>query len=143
MLRGRLSIVEWRVPRARATVKFVGAGLFLLAGGLLSLGDRLAIWLALAAAAALVISAVRDVVAPVRIAADHDGVTVVVGFNGRRRLPWSQVERVRVDARQRLGVTSELVEIDAGDNLYLYSERELGTPVHEVVEALTRLHHPG
>ena len=131
--------MQWRVPRSRVVLEFIGAGVFLVAGPLLALGDRLALWLALAAALGLAISAVRDLVVPVRIAADHDGVTVVVGFSGRRRLPWSQVERVRVDARRRLGVTTELVEIDAGESIYLYGERELGAPAHDVVEALTQL----
>ena len=67
-------------------------------------GDGLAGW------------ALRDLIAPVRLAADADGVTVVTGFARRRRhLPWAQIERVRVDRRDRLGLRSEMLEIDAGD----------------------------
>ncbi|GAB1688521.1 PH domain-containing protein [Krasilnikovia sp. M28-CT-15] len=80
--------------------------------------------------------ALSDLIAPVRLAADPDGITVVTGFARRRRLEWAAIERVRVDRRQRLGLRSELLEVDAGEALYLFSEHQLGAPPDEVAQAL-------
>jgi hypothetical protein len=88
--------------------------------------------------------AARDLVAPVRLAADRDGITVVAGFARRRRLPWAQIERVRLDRRDRLGITSEMLEVDADDALFLFSMHDLGAEPHEVLPVLERLragHH--
>jgi len=91
--------------------------------------------------AALVLGgyAVRDWLAPVRLAADAEGVTVVTGFAGRRRLAWDEIERVRVDERRRLGTRSELLEIDAGESLYLFSPYDLGTSCWEAARTLAPL----
>ena len=85
----------------------------------------------------------RDLLAPRRLRADATGVTLVAGFLGQRRLAWAQIERVRVDQRRRLGLRSELLEIDAGDNLYLLSGYDLGVPVGDAVRALAALAPPG
>jgi hypothetical protein len=88
--------------------------------------------------------AARDLVAPVRLAADRDGITVVAGFARRRRLPWAQIEHVRLDRRDRLGITSEMLEVDADDALFLFSMHDLGAEPHEVLPVLERLragHH--
>jgi Bacterial PH domain len=83
--------------------------------------------------------ALRDLVAPVRLAADPDGVTVVVGFAGCRRLAWPEIERVRLDRRDRLGLRSELLEVDAGDYLYLFGRYDLGAEPEEVLASLQAL----
>jgi hypothetical protein len=83
--------------------------------------------------------ALRDVVAPVRLAADAEGVTVMAGYARRRRIPWSAIERVRLDRRDRLGITSELLEIDADDALFLFSMHDLGADPHEVLPVLEEL----
>jgi hypothetical protein len=90
-------------------------------------------------AAGLAGFALRDVIAPVRLAADGHGVTVVTGFAARRQIPWSKVERVRVDTRKRLGRRAELLEIDADDVLHLFSAAELSAPCDEVAAALSTL----
>jgi hypothetical protein len=95
--------------------------------------------LAAVAAVGLAGWALRDVLVPVRLAADPGGVTVVVGLAGRRRLAWSQIERVRVDRRERLGLRSELLELDAGDTLHLFSVHQLGAEPDEVAAALSAL----
>ncbi len=95
--------------------------------------------MAVAVAAGLAIWALRDVVAPVRLAADHEGITVVTGFAGRRRLVWAQIERVRLDRRDRLGITTEMLEVDADDALFLFSMHDLGADPHEVLEVLEKL----
>jgi hypothetical protein len=64
---------------------------------------------------------------------------VVTGFAGRRRLAWGDIERIRVDERQRLGTRSELLEIDAGESLHLFSAYELNAPCAEVAAALEGL----
>jgi hypothetical protein len=84
------------------------------------------------AVAGMVGWAARDLVAPVRLAADPAGVTVVTGFARRRRLGWSQVERVRVDVRRR----SRMLEVDAGERLYLFSRYDLDADLDEVAARL-------
>ena len=53
------------------------------------------------------------------------------GFARRRHVAWPQVERIRVDRRERLGLRSQLLEIDAGTSLHLFSTHELGTGLPE------------
>ena len=86
-----------------------------------------------AVAVALGAWALRDAVAPVRLAADREGITVVTGFARRRRLPWADIERVRLDRRERLGVTSAMLEVDADDALFLFSMHDLGAYPHDVL----------
>ncbi len=83
--------------------------------------------------------ALRDLVAPVRLAADTEGVTVMAGYARRRRVPWSAIERLRLDRRDRLGITSELLEIDADDALFLFSMHDLGADPRDVLPELEKL----
>jgi len=130
--------VQWRVPRQLPLLKAAAAAVFLLVG-LLAAADPVRLAVALGAAAVLAGFALRDVVAPVRLAADGSGVTVVRGFAGRHRIPWSDVERVRVDVRRRLGLRSELLEIDVGSTLHLFSAYDLGAPPEQVAGELVAL----
>jgi Bacterial PH domain len=128
----------WRVDRRFAIAKVVGAAVF-AAVAVVTFPDPGQVLVAGLAAALLAVLAVRDGLAPVRVAADERGVTVVAGFAGRRRLTWSELERVRVDERTRLGLRSQLLELDAGDNLYFFGAADLGAPVADVAEHLARL----
>lgn len=110
-------------------------GLAALVGG----NDPVRWFLAVACAIALLAWGARDLIAPVRLAADHAGVTVVVGYAGRRRLAWADIERVRMDRRERLGLRSNLLEVDAGDALYLFSANELGADPEAVLRTLLEL----
>jgi hypothetical protein len=92
-----------------------------------------------AAALALAAFALRDLLAPVRLAADPTGVTVVSGFAGQRHLPWARIERIRVDERHRFGMRSQLLEIDTGDSLHLFSGYELSASCAEVAALLQAL----
>jgi hypothetical protein len=83
--------------------------------------------------------ALRDLLAPVRLAADPTGVTVVSGFAGHRHLPWDQIERIRVDERRRFGARSQLLEIDTGESLHLFSGYELSASVSDVATLLQGL----
>jgi hypothetical protein len=129
---------SWRVSPALVWVK-VGATLAFAVAAALLVDERTTA--AVAGLGALVVGAwaARDLLAPVRLAADQDGVTVVTGYAGHRRLAWSQIERVRVDDRPRFGIRSEMLELDAGDTLYLFSTYDLNAPCTDVADALTQL----
>ncbi len=88
---------------------------------------------------ALILWGLRDLLRPVRLAADAEGVTVATGFLGRRRLTWGQIERVRVDRRSHRGLRSEMLELDAGDAIYLFSANDLGALPEDVAAALADL----
>jgi hypothetical protein len=128
----------WRVSPALVWVKVGATFAFAVAAVLLLREPTTA---AAAGLGAFVVGAwaVRDLLVPVRLAADEDGVTVVTGYAGRRRVPWSQIERVRVDDRPRFGVRSEMLELDAGDSLYLFSTYDLNARCGDVADALTAL----
>jgi hypothetical protein len=130
--------LQWRVDRRLTILKAAGAAVFVVAAVLLA-RDAAGLALGLLAAAVLGGFALRDVLAPVRLAADPNGVTVVTGFNGRRHIPWAEVERVRVDSQRRLGRRLEFLEIDTGETLHLFSSAELGADCDEVAAALATL----
>lgn len=130
--------VQWRVPRGMVALKVAGTGLFVLVA-LLFMSEPDRAGLALVAAVVLGALALRDIVAPVRLAADGDGLVVITGFARRRRIPWAEIERVRVDVRQRLGLRSEMLEIDTGASLHLLSTYELGARCDEVADAIRSL----
>jgi Bacterial PH domain len=130
--------MEWRVAGKLPAVKLIAAALFVLLG-LFVATDPAGRSLAIAAAAGLVGYALRDLALPVRLSADAEGLTLVAGVARRRRLAWSQIERVRVDERTRLGLRTELLEIDTGDALHLFSENDLGAPPTDALAALRAL----
>ncbi|RQX12242.1 hypothetical protein DDE19_29210 [Micromonospora ureilytica] len=127
---------QWRVPASLPAAKLAGAVLLIALGLLFADGDPVRLALAVLAAAALAGWAVRDLIAPVRLAVDPAGLTVIHGFAGRRLLPWPAIEAITVDRRPRLGLTSEVLEIDAGESLHLFSRYDLGTTPEEVAAEL-------
>lgn len=127
---------QWRVPASLPAAKLAGAVLLIALGLLFADGDAVRLVLALLAAAVLVGWAVRDLIAPVRLAVDPTGLTVIHGFAGHRLLPWATVEAITVDRRPRLGLTSEVLEIDTGESLHLFGRFELGTTPEEVAAEL-------
>ena len=127
------------MPRLIPALKLGGAAALVLLALLVSRDDRLGLVLAGAAALVLLVWGVRDLVARERLAADADGVTVVHGYAGRRRLPWNRVERVAVDTRTRRGVRSELLEVDTGEAIHVFSRWDLGAPPDEVAARLAEL----
>ena len=126
----------WRIKPVLPVTKLLGTVAVLVLVLAFGRRDPVQWFLATVVAAGLAAWALRDLIAPVRLAADPDGVTVIVGYAGRRRLAWAQIERVRVDHRDRLGVHTELLEVDAEDNLYLFSMHDLGAPPDEVLRTL-------
>jgi hypothetical protein len=138
----RVPRLEWKVPRRVTLAKAAGAAVFFVVA--LYYAEDPGRWtVAMLMSALFGAFAVRDLFAPVRLAADDDGVTVVHGFARRRTIPWSAVERVRIDARQRLGRRDEVLEIDTGDGLYLFGARELGEDVEDVAARLAALRTGG
>ncbi len=130
--------VSYRVDN-RLTLLKIGLGVVALAVALLSRGDPIQTGFAVLAVVVLGGYAARDVIAPNRLSADREGVTLVAGFASRRRLAWPEIETVRIDAHQRVGLRAEYLEIDTGDNLYLFSTYDLGVRCHEALDALTAL----
>lgn len=127
--------LSWRVRPVLPVAKLVGAAALVALAAVFASGDPVRWALGLAGAVGLAGWALRDLIRPVRLAADEEGITVVTGYLARRRLPWSAVERVRVDRRDRRGIHSELLEIDAGDSLHLFNGHELGSADPEEVAA--------
>jgi hypothetical protein len=134
-----MSPQPWRIKPVLPATKALGAVAVVVLVLAFGRDDPVQWFLAIVVAVALAGWALRDLIAPVRLAADLDGVTVVVGYAGRRRLAWSQIERVRIDRRERLGLRTRLLELDAGDSLHLYSEHDLGADPEEVLGALLAL----
>jgi hypothetical protein len=129
----------WRIKPVIPVTKLLGAVAVIVLAVAFGRRDPVQWFLAVAAAVGLAAWAARDLIAPVRLAADPEGVTVVVGFAGHRRLAWAQVERVRMDRRERLGLRSNLLELDADDNLYLFSVHDLGADPEDVLRSVLAL----
>jgi hypothetical protein len=130
--------VSYRVDGRFTAIKAGGFAIFALAA-LAFHDDRSK--LAFTAVAALVLAgyALRDIIAPVRLAADREAVTVVHGYAGHRRLEWDEIERVRLDQRRRLGTRAVALEIDTGEHIYLFSSYDLGTDPADAAAALDSL----
>lgn len=132
------SLTRWRVASSPTLLKFAGA-LLLAAVAVLSGDERERLLLAGVGAVALGVYGLRDIVVPVRLSADAEGVTVVSGFARRRRVPWREVERVGLGEHRSLGLRAEILEIDAGESLHLFSRYDLGAPCAEVAETLREM----
>jgi hypothetical protein len=126
--------LTFRVRPGVITAKFaVAAGLALVA---LMRGIGPEFVVGVVAGAAVAIYGLRDLLGRDRLRADRAGVRIGTGFGGHRTLAWSEVEKLRVDERNRLGARSELLEIDAGDELYLLSRFDLGVAPPDALAAL-------
>jgi hypothetical protein len=131
--------MQWRIKPVLPVTKAMGVVAVLVLAAAFAGRDPVRWSLAAVLAVVLAIWAVRDLVAPVRLAADVGGITVITGFARRRHLPWAQIERVRVDVTSRRGLRSELLELDAGESIYLFSAHQLGALPDEVATALGAL----
>jgi hypothetical protein len=127
----------WRADVRLTLAALLGCVLFGLAAAFVS--DPVGRALLAIAAVICALYAVRGIVAPVRLSADEHGLTVIRGYLGRARLAWSEVDGITVQRRSRLGMRSTFLEIDAGDQLYLLSEYDLGVEPDAVLGSLRRL----
>jgi hypothetical protein len=100
--------------------------------------QRAQVVVGLAAAVGVLAYAVRDVLTRERLRADDSGVTVARVL-GDVHVGWPTVERIQLDSRLRLGVRTELLEIDAGDQVFQFSRFDLGTEPAQAAEDLGRL----
>lgn len=133
-----LARMTWRVPRWLPAVKAAGGVALLLFALALAEGDPAQLGVAAAVCTGLLGWAARDVLAPVRLAADDDGLTVITGFARRTRLTWAQIEEIRLDTRPRLGLRTETLEVDTGDTLHVFTKADLGVPPAEVLPLLRK-----
>ncbi len=81
----------------------------------------------LLAGAALVLLSytVTDLVFWPRLTVTGEGLSIKAPLT-RTQLSWSDIDAVHADARQRLGLRSVTLEIDAGEQLVVFSRRALG-----------------
>lgn len=70
-----------------------------------------------------------------RVLATGAGITVRAP-GSTTFLPWAAVERVSADARQRWGLRSVTLEIDAGAHLFVFSRRTLGVQPDEAADLI-------
>lgn len=91
--------------------------------------------LAVTAALVLLGLAARDLVVRPVLAVEEGGLLVAEGLR-RRRVPWPEVEAVRVDVSRRRGLTSRLLEVDLGEHLVLLPARRLGADPDDVAAAV-------
>jgi Bacterial PH domain len=131
------SSVSYRVPLAVIAAKFGLAALLVIVT--LAFGVREQVTIGLAAALAVIIFAARDMVARERLRADADGLVAVSGYAGRRHLDWSDVQRMIVDSRLRLGARTETLEVDAGDQIFVFGRFDLGVPPEDALATLEQI----
>ena len=87
--------------------------------------------------AALVLGgyALVDVVFWPRLSADAEGLVVRTPF-ARTALTWPDIDSVTADVRDRLGLRSTTLEIDAGEHLIVFSRRALGADPAQVADMI-------
>ncbi|MCM4083018.1 PH domain-containing protein [Paractinoplanes hotanensis] len=131
--------MQWRIKPVLPVSKLIGVVAVVVLAFAFAGRDPVRWALAALVVVGLLGWAARDLLRPVRLAADAEGVTVVTGFARRRRLSWDQIERVRVDRRTHRGLRNEMLELDAGEAIYLFSANDLGALPEEVATALAEL----
>jgi hypothetical protein len=134
-----MSPLQWRVRPVLPIAKLLGAVALVVLVVAFGRDDPVQWFMAIAVGAVLTGWAARDLLVPVRLSADTSGIVLVSGLARRRHVAWPQVERVRVDRRERRGLRNALLEIDTGDSLHLFSRNDLGADPEEVAEALNAL----
>lgn len=127
---------QWRVPSTVPAVKLILAAALVVAT--VTLGrDVIAAVAGLVVGAGVGLSGLRDLLAPVRLEADPEVLTVTTGFGTRHRYLWSDVERIRIDDRRRLLGRSVLLEIDVNTDLYFLGRYDLGVHPLEALDEIT------
>ena len=122
---------QWHADGAVTVAKLLGVGLFAAVPPALSL-NAAARWFGAAVAAALVVYALRDVIAPIRLSANRVGVRVISGFAGHRDIAWDDIERMRI-IRQR---GSTFLEIETAESVHLFSRYDLSAHPTDVLDIL-------
>lgn len=112
------------------------AGVLALVGAGVVVDDTARRVAALAAAAGALLWVIRDAAGRVRLRAGADGVGVRTGYLGWTELAWPEIESLGIDDRTRRGLRSRLLEVDAGERLFLLSAKDLGADVGDVLAQL-------
>ncbi|MCU1590629.1 MAG: hypothetical protein JWP11_1885 [Frankiales bacterium] len=123
-----MDTLEVAVPRSRAYGLLAFAAVLVVVAALSDSAGRL---LAAPAAVAVLALAVRDLRSGPVLAAGPQGVEVLQGLR-RTRVPWPQVERMRVVKDRR----TEMLELDLGSTLALLSRNRLGRLPEDVLTDL-------
>jgi hypothetical protein len=110
-------------PDRRLTA--VTGGLSVLAVLIALSTDRAGQVLLAGAALVLLSYTVTDLIFWPRLTVTGEGLSIKAPLT-RVALPWADIDAVRADARQRLGLRSVTLEIDAGEQLVVFSHRALG-----------------
>jgi hypothetical protein len=131
-------VMSWRVERRRPMSR-VAAAILAVIGTLILARDGSQYAAGLALAAVFGALAARDLLVPVRLSADPEGLTVLTGLARQRRIPWRDVERIHVDTRNRLGLRQSALEIDEGGSLHVLDGSDLGADPLDVAATLTQL----
>lgn len=126
-------------PDRRYTIA-AGAGLVVALAFFVWTGDAAGRLLLGCAALILAGYLASDLVFSPRLTASVEGLVVRSPLL-RARLAWDEVEDVRADTRQRYGLRSTTLEIDAGPVLAVLSQRALGADPRDVAE-LVRAFRP-
>lgn len=92
------------------------------------------------AAAGLAVLAGADLLLRPRLSADPAGLRVRT-LTARHRLPWSAVERIDIDERERYGLTARTLELEADGHLIVLGRRSLGADPRDVADDLARIRY--
>lgn len=114
-----------RLTAGSGVLAVVAAGLAVAAQ------DRPGRLLFLLAALVLLVYTVTDLVFWPRLTVSAAGIELR-SPTGMRAFAWPEVSAVRADSRQRLGLRSVTLEVDAADELHVFSKRALGTDPEQV-----------
>jgi hypothetical protein len=112
------------VPDRRYTA-LAAAGLVIALGLAVAATESAGRLVALVAAVFLAAYVLSDLLFSPRLVVSTEAVTINSPLL-RTRLAWSQIEDVRADVRQRFGLRSTALEIDAGTALAVLSRRAIG-----------------
>ncbi|MFD2418037.1 PH domain-containing protein [Amycolatopsis pigmentata] len=126
---------HWAPSPALITLGWSAAALA-LAALFFSSDSRGRVLFGLAALLLAAASAHGSLVRP-RLAADDQGLHVR-SLHGRVHLSWTET-RTRLRTTRRLGRDAETLEIENGDQLFIFSRLELGTDPRDVLDVLTAL----
>ena len=127
---------EARFTPDRRYTLLAAAGALVAAGLALLATDPAGRLLAAGAAAVLVGYLAADLVFSPRLLVSADGIVVNSPLL-RTRLAWGEIEDVRADVRQRMGLRSTTLEIDAGATLAVLSRRAIGTDPEAAAALIT------
>jgi hypothetical protein len=94
-----------------------------------------------AAALVLFSYAVTDLLFWPRLTASPEGLIIRTPLT-RARIAWSDIDAVRADARERIGLRSVTLEIDAGECLVVFSRRALGADPETVAALISAFGPP-